>query len=172
MLTACKARIKQALVAQGIVDRNVCMNAGQAGQMRAKPYAVLHITSDESEFDGSLVSTTADPATRTVTKLRRRYRRTIQLGVALIDKNETLCDGRAEQLLAGLPRGFIDADGHYIALSPGRAKWSEDEGFVLDETRAELTLTFAGGIYVTETAPLVDASTAVRIDATLVPQGA
>ena len=164
MLAAVQTEIKRVLAIAGIA--HVVTDAGRAKQQQVKPYAFVQVVSEETKPDGSLVARTRSVDLKTATRVRRRYRRDVLFGVAIVGKDAAVCDEAADLLLATL-RGCRDSHSRYIRLEGTKATWTDDESFLRDETRQELVVLARGGVYEEKTVGAISSADQVAADATI-----
>lgn len=147
MIAAVTQRLQSALVAAGLPARHVVMGAAGLALLKVLPRATVHFhqTEEQLKRDGSMVGYRSADGTRHYR--RRLYRRELEVMVQFEAATQAAADELLVRTLADLGRGFLDADGNWIALGDMAAGRIEDKGQASAVHAAVLPVLFIGGIY-------------------------
>ena len=147
MIAAVVERLKTALVVAGIPERQVIVGAAGLSQLKVKPRAVVHFHQTEEQLrrDGSMVGYRAEDGKRYYR--RRLYRRELEVMVQIEADTQAGADEHLVRALVDLRRGFLDANGNWIAIGDVPVGRIEDKGQTAAVNTAVAVILFIGGIY-------------------------
>lgn len=152
------AKIKQAIetaLETAAPNIKIYESAEGKGVYKQLPQAIIVVLEEQSDKNGTVVAKSVAEGVRT--NLRKLYNRIIPVEVSISARDVGGVEAIYKGLLSALFGGLHDSDGNHIRLDRIRAIHIDEEDKLKKIHEIVATLEFAGGIYRSEAAGLIQA---------------
>lgn len=168
MIGECRQYLAAHLKAAGI--ERVYTRPEDGTKHQAVPYAVVEMSDQSLEYDGSLVARADGPEADERTFRRRTHRRTVKAQVRIVHRDQTQLETVIMSFLAGLDRRLLDAQENAILISARGGEPEEDASLLREQQTAYFQVVFEGGVYTDKIVKVYPLETALEIETEIVEE--
>ena len=154
MIAACTQRIKELLLASGVPERAIGLDATAESRHVVLPSAVICAGIDKVTPSGRLVSSELDAEAGVRRYVTKRSERDLAFGLIVHHKTQAAAETITTAVLHGLLDGF-EHEGQPIGCHTSSTDWLKERSVSSDYRKAVVAFTFEGGIYRTREVPVL-----------------
>ena len=146
MITACTNRIKEILLASGVPEKQIHLDASGFSAHKGTPGAVIYAGIDKTTPSGRLVLNELAPEAGVRRKVHLSAVRELAIGVVIRHKTQAEAEAITTALVDQIAPGFAH-EGFPIECRRSSTDWLQEKSVSRTMAEASVALTFIGGIY-------------------------